>query len=77
MNPYRARIEHVITIRKAECASPKSDVVNLKPQTHHRSCLRVGDARVSALCTIVREPHRTALTPHEANVGVSPTKTFR
>jgi hypothetical protein len=48
-----------------------------KPQTHHRSCSRVGDTRVSALRTIVRDPYRTALTPHEAIVGVSPTKTFR
>jgi hypothetical protein len=38
---------------------------------------RVGDARVSALRTIVRELDRTALTPHEASVGVSPTKTFQ
>jgi hypothetical protein len=36
-------------------------------QTHHRSCSRLGDARVSALRTIVREPYCTALTPHEAS----------
>jgi hypothetical protein len=51
--------------------------VRNKPQTRHRSCSRVGDTRVSALRIIVREPCRSALTPHEANVGVSPTKTFQ
>jgi hypothetical protein len=51
--------------------------VRNKPETHHRPCSRVGDARVSALRTIVRQPYRIALTPHEASVGVSPTKTFQ
>jgi hypothetical protein len=37
----------------------------------------VGDARVSALHNIVREPYRTALIPLEASVGVLPTKTFQ
>jgi hypothetical protein len=46
-------------------------------KTHHRLCSRVGNARVSTLRTILREPYRTALTPHEASVGVSPTKTFQ
>jgi hypothetical protein len=55
----------------------KHDWQQKQTSTHHRSCSRVGDARASALLTIVREPHRTALTPHEANVGVSPTKTFQ
>jgi hypothetical protein len=48
--------------------------VQNKPQTHHRSCSRLGDARVTALRIIVQGPCRTALTPHEASVGVSPTK---
>jgi O-acetylhomoserine/O-acetylserine sulfhydrylase-like pyridoxal-dependent enzyme len=54
----------------------RAKVLN-NPQTLHRSCSRVGDARVSTLRTIAREPYRTTLTPHEPSDGVSSTKAFQ
>ena len=71
------QVTRTVTLYMRRFASMTESRSSKQTSTHHRSCSRVGDARVSALSTIVREPYRTALTPHEASVGVSPTKTFQ
>jgi hypothetical protein len=41
-----------------------TESISLKQPCHrHRSCPRLGDARVSAQRTIAREPYRIVLTP--------------